>query len=32
MVQALKADFPIEDSAGTVRCCDEFMRPEYWRE
>ena len=32
MVQALKADFPIEDYAGTVRCCDEFMRPEYWRE
>lgn len=32
MVQALNPEFPFEDYTGTVRCCDEFMRPEYWRE
>ena len=32
MVQALRSDFPITDYSGTVRCSDEFMRPEYWRE
>lgn len=32
MVQALRSDFPISDYSGTVRCCEEFMQPEYWRE
>ncbi|MGP5429924.1 GNAT family N-acetyltransferase [Enterococcus malodoratus] len=32
MVQALDSDFPIDQYAGTVRCCDAFMHPEYWRE
>lgn len=32
MVQALRSDFPITDYSGTLRCCEEFMRPEYWRE
>lgn len=32
MVQAVRSDFPIADYFGTVRCTNEFMRPEYWRE
>lgn len=32
MVQALITDFPLENYSGTVRCCEAFMQPEYWRE
>lgn len=32
MVQALNQDLSLKDYSGTVRCSDEFMRPENWRE